>query len=307
MKYRIISLCLAFVLLGLCEARAVEKKAPPSGPGAGKMIGAAPIPDLLGKPPPKAKAAAPDEKAPEGALPTSQAVPTPITPGDYVLYLKNGHRDKEWDEWIVPAFESFDSGSYATASIFLSKAYDKGCRDPMVLLRLGIYKESRGEAKEAAKLLRLAAEETPKHYPKHPIATGIHRHAGRALYKVDDFEAALPHLKEALKHEPEDFMLLLMTGQIERMKGNIKAARGYFERALAARMPAGMKPDPKSTVLGELMIITFEQGDLEACDRYVKAALKHDPKDKVALKYKGLVGRARFRQRELEIIKKISE
>jgi hypothetical protein len=102
-------------------------------------------------------------------------------------------------------------------------------------------------------------------------------------------------------------MLLLMTGQIERMEGRKEKARGYFELALESQMPEGLKPDPKSTVLGELIVLTYDLKDYDACDKYIKMALEHDPKDKVATKYKGLVGRARFRQRELEIIKKITE
>jgi tetratricopeptide (TPR) repeat protein len=293
------------VVLSLACPQALAEE--PVKPPPAKMIGAAPVPDLLGPP-----ALPKREVEGEGAAGKQEPMiaptaPVPITPGDYELYLKSGDRSKEWDDWIKPAFESFDSGNYATAAIFLSRAYEKGCRDPMVLFRLGIYEESKGRAKEAAEMLKIAAAGAKKRYPKHQLASAIHRHAGRALYKVDDYKGALPHLKEALTFEPNDFMLLLMTGQIERMEGRKEKARGYFELALGAPMPANVKPDPKTTVLGELIVITYDLKDYDACDKYIKMALERDPKDKVANKYKGLVGRARFRQRELEIIKKIVE
>jgi tetratricopeptide (TPR) repeat protein len=287
-----------------CPQVLAEEAAKPS---PGKMIGAAPVPDLLGSP-----ATPRREGGTEGAAGKQKPIiaptaPVPITPEDYEIYLQKGDRNKSWDEWIKPGFESFDLENYATAAIFLRRAYEKGCRDPMVLFRLGIYEESRGKAKEAAEMLKIAAAGAARRYPKHPLATAIHRHAGRALYKIDDYKGALPHLKEALTYEPNDFMLLLMTGQIERMEGRKEKSRGYFELALESQMPAGLKPDPKSTVLGELIVLTYDLKDYDACDKYVKMALEHNPKDKVANKYKGLVGRARFRQRELEIIKKITE
>lgn len=304
-NYSIYKIILFLVAFSLACPQAIAQEPAKSPPA--KMIGAAPVPDLLGAP-----GTPPRESEGEGAAGKQKpiitsAVPVPITPKDYEIYLQSGDRGKVWDEWIKPAFESFDAGNYATAAIFLSSAYEKGCRDPMVLFRLGIYEESRGKAKEAAEMLKTAAADAKRRYPKHPLASAIHRHAGRALYKVDDYKGALPHLKEALTYEPNDFMLLLMTGQIERMEGRKEKARGYFELALAAPMPEGVKPDPTTTVLGELIVITYDLKDYDACDKYIKMALERDPKDKVANKYKGLVGRARFRQRELEIIKKIVE
>ncbi len=285
------------------------------------MIGAAPVDELLAIPGAETKAPA-DEAPAKGEKSESEpeagkegtpkpmlatTAPVPITPEDYELYTKEGHRSEAWDEWIKPGFESFDQGNYATAAIFLKSAYEKGCRDPMVLFRLGIYKESRGETKEAADLLQQASAEAAKRYPGHPLSKAIHRHAGRALYKIDKFAEAKPHLQEALRYEPDDFMLLLMSGQIERMEGRKKEARALFEKALAAKMPEGVEPNPKTTVFDELIILTYDLKDLDACEKYIEEALKHDPKDKVAAKYKALVGRARFRQRELEIIKKITE
>lgn len=315
MRYKILFCLLLLIVVAPALAQAsTEKPAPTSAPkgeaapkavAPGKMIGAAPVDSLLGTPRPPAK---PSEKKEEAEGPAIiPTAPVPVTPGDYDLYLAKGHRDKAWDEWIKPAFESFDAENYSTASIFLMQAYEKGCRDPMVLFRLGIYKESRGETKEAAKILSEAGADAPKRYPGHPLANAIHRHAGRALYKVDNYTEALPHLKEALKYEPNDFMLLLMTGQIERLEKRPESARKYFERALEAPMPKGVTPDPKSTILGELIIITYDAKEFDACEKYIKMALAHDPNDKVANKHKGLVGRARFRKRELDIIKKITE
>jgi tetratricopeptide (TPR) repeat protein len=273
----------------------------------GKMIGAAPVPELLGAQP---KIPSPEKGGKPEDAQTTEAAPAlqgPITPEDYTLYLKSGHCDPAWDEWIKPGFESFDLGNYATASIFFKNAYEKGCRDPMVLFRLGINQESRGDIKAAAATLAEAATAVAERYPDHPLVKAIHRHAARALYKNDQFKEALPHLLKALQYEPGDFMLLLMAGQVERMEGKKQEALVLFERALAANKPEGMSPDPKLTVIGELIIISCDQKDDAACEKYVNMALEIDPKDKVATKYKGMIEKEKYRKKEIEIIKKITE
>jgi len=257
------------------------------------MMGAAPAVEAK-KPPAK-----PGKEASEPVSAT--------TPADYKLYAKLGDRNAKWDEFIAPAFTSFDQGQFATAGILLKKAYELGCRDPLVLFRLGIYYESTGEFDQAATLFDEAVEGVVKRYPGHPLAKAMPKHAGRALYKADRMDEALPHLKKALAVEPDDFMLLLMAGQIERIQGNLTEARGYFERALAAGPPQGVTPDPKLALLRELIILTYELKDWDACRRYADSALKIDPRDKVANEYRKDLSRARQRQKELEIIKKLVE
>lgn len=265
------------------------------------MMGAAPAVEAA-KPPAK-----PGKKAAEKA---SEEAPEPVsatTPADYKLYTKLGHRDAKWDEYIAPAFTSFDEGQFATSGILLKKAYELGCRDPLVLFRLGIYKETAGEFDEAATLFDEAAKGVIKRYPGHPLAKAMPKHAGRALYKADRMDEALPHLTKALAVEPDDFMLLLMAGQIERMQKRLTEAREHFERALAAGAPAGITPDPELTLLRELIIITYELKDWDACGKYADMALKKDPRDKVANEYRRDLSRARQREKELEIIKKMVE
>jgi len=226
---------------------------------------------------------------------------------DYALYLKAGDRSPKWNEFIEPAFSSFDSGHYSTAAIFLKKAHERGCRDGLLLYRLGIYQELQKQYKEAAELLAEAAEKVPKQYPSHPLAGGIHEHAARALYQVDDYERALPALKKALEHEPEDFLLLFMSGQLLRLAKSLPEARAAFEKALTVKPPEGLDVDPKQKVWRELMAITYEQKDFEACAAYAAMLLAANPNDSVALSYKQNLDREKFLQRQMEAIKKMSQ
>ena len=268
------------------------------------MMGPAPAGESV-KPPPR--------PAPLPTTPAAEAAkvePIPMkatTDEDIKLYLKQGDRDPKWDEFIAPAFESFDKERFATAGIFLNKAYELGCRDPLVLFRLGIYRESQDRTKEAADLMLEAAKGMGNRYPGHPLAQAVPKHAGRALYTADRVDEALPYLEKALALEPDDFMLLLMIGQIDRMKKRHAKARDRFEKALAAGAPEGVTPDPKLTLMRELIIITYELEDYKACEGYVERVREIEPKDKVALDYNKRLGKRKQRQREMDLIKRITE
>ncbi len=243
--------------------------------------------------------------APAAASPAPAVQEQTITKDDYQLYLKSGDRNPSWDEYIEPAFTSFDSENFATAGIFLAKAYEKGCRDPLVMFRLGIYRESRRQFKEAAELLSQAADGIAQRYPGHPLNNSIALHAGRALYQIDDYVKALPYLQKALQQNPNDFMILLMLGQIARSGKLYAEARSLFERAIASKPPENVTPNPVRTVLGELIILTYALKDSEACQKYVDMVLSAWPRDPVANTYRTRLDKERFEKKQQEMLDKI--
>jgi tetratricopeptide (TPR) repeat protein len=278
--------------------------------------------------PPKAEAAKPGTStAPKAPAPSPTATPaaqpgtvtpaapqatatssaeTPAAPDDYALYLQSGDHNAQWDEFIQLGFQTFDAGNLATAGIFLKQAYDRGCRDPLLLYRLGIIRESRGLYKEAADMLAQAAELIEQRYPGHPFVASLPKNAGRALFEAEDYKRALPLLQKALEREPNDFMLLLLVGQIQRMDKHLTEARASFERALAVPPPPGVtKPNPQSTLLGELIAITYQQKDLEACQRYVDQALALNPADQLANAYRRQLAKELQSRRQREMIEKM--
>jgi tetratricopeptide (TPR) repeat protein len=258
----------------------------------------------------KATSAAPITTTAKGPV---TAAPGPLVPKDRAsterdikLYRTSGHRSPKWDELIAPGFESFDGGNLATAFVFLQRAYDRGCRDGLVLFRLGLYQESREAYKEAAKMLDLAAEKILQRYPAHPLAKEIDAHAARALYQIDDYEGALNHIRRALVHQPQDFMLLFMGGQIQRTKKLYSQARALLERALATKIPEGMDRDQtRRTVLNELVVITYELKDYDACVSYADQVLAIAPRDPTAMSYKQKVEHERHLQKQKEIIERL--
>lgn len=175
----------------------------------------------------------------------------------------------------------------------------------MLLFRLGIIKESRGQAKDAAAMLQLAADSIASRYPEHPLNQSIAKHAGRALYQIDDYDHAMPYLEKAAQQLPNDFMVLLMLGQMYRKTKLYPQARTFFERALAAKPPEGTTPDPRRTLLDELIIITYELKDMDACGNYINIVLTAWPHDPVANTYRANLEKLRFQQKQHEAIEKI--
>lgn len=220
--------------------------------------------------------------------------------GDLSFYLKSGHRSPQWDEFIEPGFSSFASGNYATAFLFLKQAYDRGCRDGLVLFMLGIFKESQHAYPEAAELLSQAAVAIPKQYPGHRLAKGIHEHAGRALYQVDDYARALPALQKALEYTPDNFMLLFMAGQLLRQNRQYQDAKVLFERAAKAKLPQGLEQESKHRLYRELMILSFDLKDYPACIGYIDQVLALVPNDPTALYYKQRVEQQMRQRQQME-------
>ncbi|MBT3181829.1 MAG: hypothetical protein HN337_04875 [Deltaproteobacteria bacterium] len=261
----------------------------------GGMLGASPA-----TPPKKPSKAAPKSETKKKPPPL-----TATTKSDYSQYWKVGHKSGKWNQFIKPGFETFDNGNMATSAIFLQKAYDKGCRDPLVLFRLAIIKESRKEYDEAAKLIMDADRGLEERYSSHPITKAIHKHAARALFTANKNSEALPHLTEALKYEPDDFMLLFMAGQVLHQMGEAGKALVPLEKALTVTPPEGNALDAARSLLHELIIVTYEVGNADACAGYVDKMLTLDPADPLANKYKNKVGFLRRKNRESEMLKKL--
>lgn len=227
--------------------------------------------------------------------------------GDYALYSKVGDHSKAWDEFVQPGFEAFESNNYPTALVFLQKAYDNGCRDGLVMARLGLVHESRGNAKEAIALLGQARPKLKKVYPKHEFTQNIDAHLGRMYFSTNQYDEALPLLKESLVASPDDFTLLFITGQILREQGKKTQAYELYKRATKVPAPPNVKPDPKMALLKELMAITYEMQRYGEALSYADQVLILNPRDPLAASYKKTITRRKAKQTEEEGIKKMIE
>jgi tetratricopeptide (TPR) repeat protein len=229
------------------------------------------------------------------------------SPSDLERYNATGNRSPSWDELIAPGFESFDGQNYATAFVFFNEAYKKGCRDGLVLAKLGVIHEVNGRYKEAAQIFAMAAPHLKQAYQDHPLASSIDGYLGRIYYQLDMFDKALPYLENALAKNPNDFMLLFMSGQLLRANKRYDAAYDRFKRAMKATPPQGIKPPPQLALIKELMILTYEMKKYDETVLCADAILKVDPKNRTAKSYKEQIERQKFQQSQETALDKLLE
>ncbi|MFH1873632.1 MAG: tetratricopeptide repeat protein [Pseudomonadota bacterium] len=223
---------------------------------------------------------------------------------DFDLYQNQGHKAEKWDSIVKAGFEAFDANDLETSTIFLQKAYDKGCRDGLVLFKLGLNSELNKDYNQAIKFFKLATQKLEKQYPDYSQTKKIHEHLARVYYQSDQFDQALPELELALKNEPDSFMLLFMSAQIYRGKKNNGQAIEYYEKALKTNIPKDI-PTAQQTIWTELMTLYFEQGQLDLSSKYAQQILAFNPTDPTALSYQDAIQKMKYKQREQEAIKRI--
>lgn len=230
----------------------------------------------------------------------------PQTSSDWTFYQKSGEHSVQWDDLVKSGFESYDGGHMATAMIFFRKSHDAGCRDPLVLTKLGLSVEAKNDFERAASYFREAARRFPFVYPTHPDAIHINEHAGRALYQLSRFNEAVPYLESALTHDPDNFMLLFMTAQILRSQKKYDEAMARFQKALALPPPKGVD-NPYLAIMRELTALAFETGDYDGCLKYVDQLLAVNPGDPTALSFRDRAKQKLYEKREREVLEKITQ
>lgn len=204
---------------------------------------------------------------------------------DLALYKAAGDRSKKCPELIEPGFQAFDSDNVATSLVFFQKAYEAGCRDGLALFKLGIVYERLGRFPDAMKVLDEAIPLLKKNYPSHEFTKQIDAHLGMLYYRSDQYDKAGALLEAALKSDPNNFMLLFITGQLLRLQKNFTEAYARYKLALAIPPPTNMTPDPKVALMKELMIVSYELKNEDECFEYAKQVLAINPRDKTARSY----------------------
>ncbi len=146
--------------------------------------------------------------------------------------------------------------------------------DKPYLLRVQIH-AMRGEDEHAEQALRDAVH-------LHPEAPAIQEAYGRLLMQQKEYDKALEHLQQALKHKPRDQELLYLTGVLALQTKNWKLARRTWEQLRDD--PRLQKQDEAWYFLGQLEEL---QGNLEQAVenyRHVKGGrLRNDALLRIAI------------------------
>jgi len=229
---------------------------------------------------------------------------SPCLANDYALYEKNGHRSSSWDSLVKASFESFDSGDIGTGLLFMQKAYDKGCKDGLLLLKISLYYELNKDYKKAIDYLTQASPALTKQYPSYEQTKRLHEHFARLYYQTDQYDKALPEIELALKDNLDNFTLLFILGQIYlTQKDNQKAVQA-FELALRCN-DKSRTPAATMTIAAQLMITYYELQDFEKSLFYAERILESDPSNQTALSYKQRIQKDAYQKKEKEAIEKM--
>jgi tetratricopeptide (TPR) repeat protein len=134
---------------------------------------------------------------------------------EWDTYKKSGHTNKKWNEHVRQGFEVYIKWSdaqqankksemekyFKEAAGYLEDAYKKGCRDGMVLYRLGNVYRNMGYCDRAALYLKEALPSLAKNYKEHYY----HQLAYYGLgYCTKDDTEAVKHYRKAIELKPDD-------------------------------------------------------------------------------------------------------
>ena len=221
---------------------------------------------------------------------------------DWAAYQKSGHRAAKWDALVQSGFEAFDAGNFSTASNFLERARGRGCKDGLLLFKLGLYEEYLKEYPKAVDFLKSAESPLQKQYPNHETTRAFHENLGRVYYEWDHYEEALPHIQQSIAQLGENFMRLFMAGQILRMQQQWKEAIVDFEKSLQYETPAGTPGNSKLLVMLELTKAYAAVGNEEKALSYANAVLKIDPTNAMAQNYRQQIEHQKYQKHEREVM-----
>ena len=232
--------------------------------------------------------------------------PTPTWAAtDWELYQKEGLKSNSWDKLVQAGFETETQGSAATSYVFLRKAYELGCRDALVLMKLGFYYELKQNFKEALPLFSEASVKFEQQYKDHPLQTEADAHAARLAYQLQLFDISRKFAEQALILKPNDFGLLFLAGQLQRQAGKLPEAKQRFEQAMQVGAPAELGFDAQVTMLRELIVITAQLEDDQACLKYAEELARKVPGDQLAEKHRQRILMKRLEQQEKQRLREI--
>ncbi|PIR24571.1 MAG: hypothetical protein COX62_08365 [Deltaproteobacteria bacterium CG_4_10_14_0_2_um_filter_43_8] len=221
---------------------------------------------------------------------------------DVHYYQKYGKHSEAWDVYAVGGLNAFELGNNATGLVLLRTAYEKGCRDPLVLLRLALYFELKDDFKNAEKLIDIARKDFASVYSLHPEKNEVMVHAARILYEQEKYTEALPLFEIALKQNPHNVDAMLMSGQILREQKQYAQAKLRFERALGQTPNTADNTDLRYALLRELLVTSYSLQDYPSTLNAAKQILDINPNDELAKQYQSKIERDEKSKRDNDVL-----
>lgn len=205
---------------------------------------------------------------------------TDLAAQDLAAYTSSKHPGK-WDKQVTEGIQAFHDEDYDLALKLHDKAFNMGCKSPIVLFQLALIHEDKESFHSALEFYKMAKKEFGSANKEHRYALTFDENYARALFLSGKPEEAMPILIKVSK-KTKSFWLLKMLGMMAYDKGDTLNATAYFERAV--RLPAATTPE-LIYIYGLLAKMFLEKGEQDGALRYYSKVLELDPQNSAAKTY----------------------
>lgn len=194
---------------------------------------------------------------------------------DYSFYSNYGHRSSAWNQSVKAGFSAYDSQDCTQSLELLKKAVSMQCKDTLVLYKLAICSEKEENLYTAIQYYELAAKGLKQLKASHRYQNEIYENYGRALFKANRYEEALPLLTQAVQFN-NNFSLNYMLGYIHAKSENWSASNEYLKRALV-QDTSGVPPQLLARVYFQVAKAQAEQKNYKLAIELLKKSAQLDP------------------------------
>lgn len=161
----------------------------------------------------------------------SFSVVGPTSAGEWEDYMSSPYHDFRWDWLVRDGHLAYAKGRYKEALEGYQEALDKGCKDPLMLFRMGYCYRNLRKDKKAAGHFAASMDGLKAAYPKHKYNWLSRYYLAEILAEEGLSERAKQQLDEAIKLNPSFEQAYLLYGNLHYRAGEYALAAEKYRRA----------------------------------------------------------------------------
>lgn len=163
--------------------------------------------------------------------------------GEWEDYLKSPYQDFRWNWLIRDGHLAYGQGKYKEALDNYQAAMDKGCKDPLMLFRVGYCHRALRDSEEAAKYFSASKAGLAADYPKHRYNWFSRYYLAELFFEkglaleaekekaTECYRKAREELEEAIARSPKFAQAFILYGNIHYQQGEHELAVEKYVRA----------------------------------------------------------------------------
>jgi len=159
------------------------------------------------------------------------SVLTTASGSEWEDYLKSPYHDFRWDWLVRDGHLAYGKGNYKEALSTYEQAMKKGCKDPLMLFRMGYSYRAQRRNKEAVSFFSASTEGLAKAYRNHQYNWFSRYYLAEIFIERGLLDRAKQQLDEAVKLNPKFEQAFLLYGNLHHRRGELALAAEKFLRA----------------------------------------------------------------------------